>query len=897
MKPSVRQAAKICVEALHQLGRIALLFFVLVLALLGLFAFTLSRHPIEVPRLASWLATQASGSGIAVHMEKAELAWQGYAQGARQPLVLRVSDIELRSAAGALLVTIPQGDLAVPPGDLFGGREAISLRAASARIAGSEAPVSLRAQLWPGPDFSLARGKFTVTIGAGKLGRPGAGIPVTAAHFTMETAPGRIDIADGLAQLAPVGQSAPLVHFSFTARRAPGWTARLHVTADAVRAQDIGAYWPHRVLHLTRAWVLKHITAGTARAADFSFAITAPGDLSEARLEDATGGFDASGVSLTWLEGFPPLDDLAGRFEMPGKDEAVITASSAHTGQVRVTSGRMVITGMVHKHEVGALTLQLAGPVPDVLALLDTRPLSLLRGTPSFLASSAGSVTGEISATIPFEPDLRFADIRLAVTADVRDLAIPAILPGLGLTQGALQVQSDGRALSLQGKAMFAGEPAQIALTQSLEPGGALGLSLQGAAGRQVWRWLGVNAATQVSGKVAGTAPFSLRLAGTPASQTAQLRLDLTPIALALPVFGWAKPAGDAGDLALTGRMENGRLAGIEKFAAHAPGLDVEGIGEGNGLTFTRAEIGRVRASGRLSWPNGRGSGWRADFSGPVLDIRQLSEKARGAKRAAAAASAPAAPPGGPGWTLRLGFTQLYLAPAPAPALGHLTLLATGRGQMLTQLEAAADGMDLGVTPRADGSHQVVFHAEDTGALLRALDLYGHLHGGTLTLGAQYGPGAPFAGRAELSEARFSAAPGITKVLEGMTLYGLAEAASGPGLKITRAEIPFTLADGVLHLNSLRAFASALGFTASGTVDLAGGNCDIDATVVPLYALNALPGKIPLLGRLFSPEKGGGLVAVRARLTGPIDHVRVSVNPLSALTPGFLRDIFGLAEK
>jgi hypothetical protein len=45
---------------------------------------------------------------------------------------------------------------------------------------------------------------------------------------------------------------------------------------------------------------------------------------------------------------------------------------------------------------------------------------------------------------------------------------------------------------------------------------------------------------------------------------------------------------------------------------------------------------------------------------------------------------------------------------------------------------------------------------------------------------------------------------------------------------------------------------------------------------------------------IFSPEKGGGVFAARYSVTGPLKSPQVSVNPLSALTPGFLRGLFGV---
>jgi hypothetical protein len=127
-----------------------------------------------------------------------------------------------------------------------------------------------------------------------------------------------------------------------------------------------------------------------------------------------------------------------------------------------------------------------------------------------------------------------------------------------------------------------------------------------------------------------------------------------------------------------------------------------------------------------------------------------------------------------------------------------------------------------------------------------------------------------------------------------MTLYGLVEAARGPGLGFTRLEAPFRLSDDTLELTDARAFNASLGMTAKGQIDLARHAADLTGTIVPAYFFNSLLGDIPLVGRLFSPERGGGLFAATYSVRGSLDDPNVSVNPLAALTPGFLRGVFGL---
>ena len=109
---------------------------------------------------------------------------------------------------------------------------------------------------------------------------------------------------------------------------------------------------------------------------------------------------------------------------------------------------------------------------------------------------------------------------------------------------------------------------------------------------------------------------------------------------------------------------------------------------------------------------------------------------------------------------------------------------------------------------------------------------------------------------------------------------------SGPGLGFSRLVAPFALTPEVLTLTEARAYSASLGITAKGTINRRRQRIAMEGTIVPAYIFNSLLGNLPLLGRLFSPETGGGLFAATFRLSGPVDDPQVNVNPLAALTPG-----------
>lgn len=874
-----------------------MLLVLLAMASFGLLAFRLSKGPLEIPQLASRLATRVTGEGVNVHMAKAELAWAGYHKGGAVPLVLRLADIKVRTDSGGTLADIPSADLSMPVVDLFGGREPVLLSGAGATFPGGDVPVSWYANLWPGPGFTLSHGSVYVTIGAGSIGSGENKVALDAASFVLAVLPdGSVNVSDGMAQLQQRGQSAPRLTFSFQAHRDRLWFGRLDASLDKVRAQDLPALWPAGALPDTRQWVTRNITAGTAQNAHFIFDMSANGDLSHFRVENVHGKFDGDDLTLTWLRGAVPVEHMNGVFTMPGMDTAVITASSGETGGVNLKSGSLVITDLTAKDQFGDLTLDLAGRVQDVLAILGAPPLNLLDTTPPEIRGATGQAQGVFTANIPFKKKLALPEVTLNVRAALTGVRMMTPIPGVGFSDGEVALATDGHTLHATAKVDFAGAPAKVVVDQNFDDkNGGETLKITGIAGPPVWHAFGLDTPNDVSSAAQGFAPFDFTLSGPPdGPQQAQVKADLTPAGLALPLLGWAKQPGSAGGLSAHFTLQGGNLADIQELTMQGPSLSVRGHSQGGVFSLEEVHIGRTQASGTLTAPAGSGMPWMLRASGQVLDLRHDARKG-GSGNKAVAGQQHKTGPSGPPWQASLAFQTVYVTKPPAPGLADVRLTASGRGYDLRQANGTADGVNVTVAPLSGQHRSLSIKGDDAGTLLQVIGAYDGMRGGQLELEAEYG-GGPASGTLKLAKARLVDAPGFTKILQAVTLYGVAEAVSGPGLLIDHATVPFTLDNDVLSLQGADAYSESLGFTASGTVNTNTGVGNLDTTIVPAYAINALLGRIPMIGHLFSAEKGGGLFAMRAHVQGPLDSPEVRANPLSALTPGFLRGIFGLGE-
>ena len=130
-------------------------------------------------------------------------------------------------------------------------------------------------------------------------------------------------------------------------------------------------------------------------------------------------------------------------------------------------------------------------------------------------------------------------------------------------------------------------------------------------------------------------------------------------------------------------------------------------------------------------------------------------------------------------------------------------------------------------------------------------------------------------------------APAIARILQVASLTGIVDAVGQKGLELDVLEGKFAFKEGLLRLRETRTYGSSIGITMEGTVDHDKDVVALGGTIVPAYTINRILGKIPLLGQILTGGDNEGMFAANYSLEGPVANPEVSVNPLSALAPGF----------
>lgn len=190
-------------------------------------------------------------------------------------------------------------------------------------------------------------------------------------------------------------------------------------------------------------------------------------------------------------------------------------------------------------------------------------------------------------------------------------------------------------------------------------------------------------------------------------------------------------------------------------------------------------------------------------------------------------------------------------------------------------------------------------NSDDAGSVFNAFGILKNMRGGVINIEGNYHDGVPdepLDGTLKLSNYRLVKAPLLARMLTVASLTGAGDVLSGEGIRFSKGEAQFSLVKGVVTLKDARTSGTELGITAKGQIDLDNDRLALDGTIVPAYAINSAVENIPVIGGLLQGEKGGGLIAFNYSVRGAAGNPDVSVNPLSALTPGFLRGLFDLFD-
>jgi len=744
-------------------------------------------------------------------------------------------------------------------------------------------------------DMLLTRIGFDLASKAGKLA-PAVAFPDAFADepFAIASARAKGSIVLGDERLVLDKATIDLGGPRFTlAGTLEGFDKQPAIIMDATGADFpadlIARYWPRGLGATARAWVVANLRDGIARRAKARFRLR-PEDYARDRLprEALWTRLEMDGITVDYFAPLPPIREASGTILIDARDlKATITGGAI--GDLRIAKGTVRIADMGHADQT-SVDLSFTGPLDQAVGILSHPLLGFTQRLDLDPRDLKGRVDGRLRLDVPLRFGTGFSNVKVSVEATLTDVVATDLIDGYDIGGGPLKMTIDDAGMDITGAATLNGIPVSFAWRDNFDDDAPFRrrYAVAGRFNDLARRGLGIPGNDYAT----GPADIDIDMLGfADGSRTWHISASLVDTVLRAPAIKWRKPAGVPGLLRLDARDLPGKPVTIKSFSLSAGDLDV-----GGGMTVGRDGRLRLLRLDRLAFGDNdltvtvtaRDGDYAIDIAGRSLDLTPfLAENAE-------TVEPPTLPP------LTISASIDHVLAMAGQKLDGVTATLDYREQ---RVEAArmtaslANGQDFALDIARDAKgRRLVVTADDAGAVFRAFDVYGDMDGGKLRYeallddsGAKDGP---VRGVLTVDEFTIRDAPVLAKLLSVASLTGFFDLVTGDGLPFTRMILPSVKRGDRIEIRDGRAFGPALGLTAKGTIDLASDTLDLKGTLVPAYTLNNLFGKLPILGKLLVPTKGGGVFAISFKARGPAGDPKITVNPLSALTPGIFGVIF-----
>ena len=702
--------------------------------------------------------------------------------------------------------------------------------------------------------------------------------------------------------------------------------ARLNMGIPNVSFEDLTYYWPSLAAKGGKKWVTENITTGTATNLVTTAELASTRGWSGIKLTGIHGGIDATGLTIHWLRPITPLQGLDARLDIVSPDKLSIHFDHGYqlvdrtgknvdqngTGRIEAGPGSMDIVGLTKKDQTGIIETDLHGPLQDVVALLAEPRLHLLSRHPLSLTRPRGTANLHLGLSLPLISRVTINDMTIQSHADIAHASIGNVVAGRDVANARFGVDVTTDGLTLAGHGVIGGLPSDLTYDMDFRSLPPDAVAEKAHLTSRITPDTALAAGIATGEHFAGSADLAVdyqQLANH--TGTVALGLDLNHSDIRIPM--WHKTAGQAAQASATLDLDRGQIVNVDHLQASGPDMSVIGkaqlrAGHAPELIISSFKIARSNGHARLVLPqNQSGNMIHVGVYADTLDLSPLMSRderelsAPEAKKPAnyhvpEAATGKLHGPPGTAWAIDLTANQLWYSKSKQP-LRTVQAYFEDNGLRLEKMRFTMRGpvpASMSLVPT--GANRTLHaHIPDMGAFLAAFGILPDVKGGQARLDGTFDdtePTAPFSGKLSITPFTLRKAPTSLQVARNISLYGWLNAQDANDFTVTHFNMPVTFEDGVLEVHDGTTGNGALGATLEGKVNLDRNSIDLHGTVVPVFAINTLPGKLPGIGKLFSPEKNGGLLAVTFGITGNLEDPTLHINPYSIFLPGALREMF-----
>lgn len=692
--------------------------------------------------------------------------------------------------------------------------------------------------------------------------------------------------------------------FIFPARGEDGVTPSLGVSADI---KVDGAMDPHRLMRIwpigvamgARDWIEDRVAAATIDNISFVMDLPPGAVGKDAGMPDEAMAlsFDVRKATAYFVKAMTPLTQGTGSGVVRGNSFS-LDVPHARVGDAVISNGEVEFPIFIPKWQPTYIRFTASGKSEVLLGVMDEDPMSLLSKVQLSPEQFSGEARASVEIMRPNKRDAAPEEYRYSGTATFEKMSITDLIGDVELSNAEGTVDLKARSLTVKADGKLSDAPINIVWNKNFfKQDGPSDIAVAGVIDSSTGDLFGIPSRQLLRGPIAFTAHAVGELG---AIETLNIDADLSGAALTIDALGWRKPADIPadGDIQISFTPD---VVSIDKIHIVGGGVEIDGkMSFAQGGVLQTVDMPRffLADAADLSLTAAR------EASG-ALAITATGDFLNGAAMAEQIVNGTATPVNndtsfdwGQGISLSARFDRMLMRRG-VEYRGASLELRRDANQLQALDFSAFDQTSAPLTVSmtltgADEGPQRVINARSgaIGGLLAGVFGVSSVSGGdgsmeiSLPSAGQKG----FSGVLEARDLQVVEAPLLARIFSAGSLDGLVNLLNGEGINLSYAYGEFDFADKVLSVRNMRATGPSVGITAEGAMAVGqGGEVSLVGAVAPIYQLNSVLGNAPIIGEILVGKKGEGIVALSYSISGDAAAPTVSVNPLSALTPGIFR--------
>ncbi|MBL4617561.1 MAG: AsmA-like C-terminal domain-containing protein [Robiginitomaculum sp.] len=662
-------------------------------------------------------------------------------------------------------------------------------------------------------------------------------------------------------------------------------------SSGSAELSEVLAFWPSNAAEGVRTWVKNNMRSAKISDMILQLKVDEPIRGNKALGNDILAlSFSFDQVETTYFGTMPPIKSAKGTALLQGnRFDVNLTSGSLMSNDL--TSGYVEIP---HLYPAGAIAVygaRASGELSDLLYMLDQQPF----GYASMYKITPSSVTGTGYVDFQMHRAMRtrvaFKDMKFSAKGTYNNVGAPGLVFGQDISDVEMSFESDQTGLKINGEGLVSDWPSKFVWSENFkavdEPRTAM--SVETRLDVSFFDNIGLPTRDFFGGEI----DLKLEMVGNGLMvQEAFVAADLTDSSIDFPGPGWNKKEGSPAKLSFRVFESLPNEYVVEDISLLADGLEIEGKLEFSGETGLKLlELEEARLAGVFDF--------KANVERNSDGVFQISADIKEADVSMFSSG------------LLQGRTNSIMVPVQAQInfkhtiAGERLLFDEGylkydhNGERLVSLDFYAQSLSgehyLNISESADVGQKITASSVDGGAVLDALLGLKGLSGGDLQITGEIAGAEKDENNfvLKMQNFRLNNTPVAAQILSLGSLTGLSDTLSGSGIAFNKLVIPIQSKNGFLYIREASATGPAMGITLDGNVDLTERQVHLKGALAPAYTLNSLFKVVPILGNVLVPGEGEGVFGLNFNIEGAFDQMKVSVNPLSAFTPGVLRQMFG----